>query len=185
MVKCRFSAAVALTLVLIPGIVAGATIKHMEYAHPGDRYIVKLWVDLAVPASEAFAVVTDFESLPKLNPDILVAKKLSKDRLRTVVSLCILFFCKKVEQVQVVSTPKPLKLVMRVVPEKSDLRFGKASWHFVPVAPSRSRLIFQATLDPDFWVPPLIGGWLIRHKVESETIQTCQGIERAARAHGR
>ena len=45
-----------------------------------------------------------------------------------------------------------------------------------------SRLIFFAALTPDFWVPPLIGPYIIKKKMREEAVETVLGLERLASA---
>ena len=36
-------------------------------------------------------------------------------------------------------------------------------------------------MEPDFWVPPLIGPWVIKRTMREQAITTSEGIERLAR----
>lgn len=166
---------------LATGGIPAATVESVEVAHPGERYTVSMRVQVGVSAADAFAVMTDFPALPEVNPNVVKAERLAGDRLRTVISMCIGFFCKRIRQVQSVATEAGSRLAMRVVPEKSDLRFGEAEWRFEPLGTKRSRIVFHAELEPDFWVPPLVGPWIIQNKLEAQAVQTSKGIEREAR----
>ena len=75
-------------------------------------------------------------------------------------------------------------IVPRVLPQMSDLRYGLARWRMSACADDRRRtcLEFKAELEPDFWVPPLIGPWLIQRKLHQEAIVTAEGIEKLAHA---
>lgn len=162
-------------------LATAATLERVEFEQTEQHYVASMWIRLDVPAAEAFAVMTDFDALPRLNPSIIEAEMVADNRLRTVVSMCVLFFCKRVQQVQVVTMPGELRLTMRILPEQSDLKFGTASWHFVPLGPKQSRIVFRAEIAPDFWVPPLIGPWLIENKITEETLITSEGIETLVR----
>lgn len=177
----RWSVCAVFALVLISGSVAAATIEQLEFEQVDDHYVVSMQIELAVSAANAYAVMTDFERLPQLNPSVLKAEMRTPNRLQTVVSLCVLFFCRDIHQVQTVTMPGGFRVHMRVIPDKSDLKYGTASWHFLPLEAQRSRLIFRAELAPDFWLPPLIGPWLLKNKVKTETLQTCESIERFVR----
>lgn len=171
-----------LVLGLMSGTATAATIERAAYAHPDEHYTVTLWIQLEVPAKQAFAVMTDFESMPELNPAIVAAERLPNGRLRTVVSTCFAIFCQKVEQVQTVTVlQEQLRVSMHVLPKKSDLQFGQISWHFIPLPGKHSRIIFHAEVAPDFWVPPFVGAWLFVEQLKSVTLRTSKGIEREVR----
>lgn len=188
-VRTRPSSALALlgAAVLVAGAVfpgapvSAATVERVAVAHSGARYTVTMRVRVDISASEAFAVMTDYPNLPEVNPNMIEAEPLADDRLRTVVSMCVGFFCKKVEQVQSVSAQANTRLNMRVLPAQSDLRFGEASWRFESLDTKRSRIVFRAEIEPDFWVPPVVGSWLIQDKLKTQAIETSKGIEREAR----
>jgi hypothetical protein len=36
-------------------------------------------------------------------------------------------------------------------------------------------------VEPDFWIPPLIGPWLIKRKLLSETLETVDNLEQLAK----
>ena len=38
---------------------------------------------------------------------------------------------------------------------------------------------FSAELEPAFWVPPIIGPWLFRHKITSELLESATYMEMA------
>ena len=40
-----------------------------------------------------------------------------------------------------------------------------------------TELQFTETFEPDFWVPPVIGPWLIQRKLVSEVAETVMYIE--------
>lgn len=138
-------------------------------------------VQVGVAAASAYRVMTDFEALPEVNNNVLIAKRLPNEHLHTVVEMCVAFFCRQVNQVQHYETEPPGVLRMLVVPERSDLRFGMAQWRFQPLNQNTSLLHFDAQLEPDFWVPPLIGPWLVQRKLQQQALITSNGIERVAR----
>jgi len=72
-----------------------------------------------------------------------------------------------------------------VLPAQSDFSYGRADWQFRPAGTS-THLRFSAELEPAFWVPPLLGPWLVERSLREEAERTSAGIERLAAAvtHG-
>jgi uncharacterized protein YndB with AHSA1/START domain len=157
-----------------------ADIEEVAVARDGDRYSVAMTVVLAAPADAVYAAMTDFEALPRINPNIVLSETDDDGRLHTLVELCVAFFCRKVEQWQTVTTDAPHRLNMTVLPERSDLRYGEAEWTFVALTPATSRMRFRTEIVPDFWVPPVIGPWIIQRKLHEQAVITAKGLERAA-----
>lgn len=148
------------------------------------RYSIDMSVRLSVSAAAAYAVMNDFSALLEINHNVAVAEVQPNHRLRTVVNMCIAFFCRSVEQLQTVHSEPPYGLQMNVIPAYSDFSYGRARWRFQPLTASTSRMFFDAQVSPKFWVPPLIGPWLVQRKMQQQALVTANGIERVAREHG-
>ncbi len=167
------------------GPALAAQIESLKVTQQGARYRTEMQVLLEVPATAAYAALTDYPALARINPrvravEILSGKAPAPAQLRTVVELCVGILCKQVEQVQDMRRPAATTLRAEVVSARSDLHYGVADWRFVPQG-TGSRLYFNAEIEPKFWVPPFIGPWLVKRALKHEAITTSQGIEAAAR----
>ncbi|MEC9406036.1 MAG: SRPBCC family protein [Pseudomonadota bacterium] len=148
---------------------------------------MSITVQLEADPVAAYAVLTRFENLPAINPAVqrvTVRSQPSAQQavLETDVRVCVLWFCKTLEQVQDMQLSPSANggtLRARVRPEESNLRHGEADWSIWP-CDERTCLSFNAELEPDFWVPPVIGPWVISRKLTQEALQTSEGIERLA-----
>lgn len=153
------------------------------------RYRVQMSVNLDVPARDAYGVFSDITRLPQINSSVREARVLQQNpaeglRVYTLVRMCVSFFCRMLEQVQdmqFLAHAAGGEIRAEVLPHLSNLRYGRARWTLRDCA-GNTCLRFEAELEPDFWVPPLIGPWLIQRKLRSEAMQTGAGIERLARA---
>ena len=65
------------------------------------------------------------------------------------------------------------------VPALSDFRRGIYRWR-LQSENGATRMQFTALLEPDFWVPPVIGPWLIKRKLLDEVRVTTAAIESRA-----
>ncbi|MEA2079826.1 MAG: hypothetical protein U9P00_08215, partial [Pseudomonadota bacterium] len=43
-----------------------------------------------------------------------------------------------------------------------------------------TRILMRSELAPDFWIPPLLGPWLIKRELRAEALQTMHNLERVA-----
>lgn len=69
-----------------------------------------------------------------------------------------------------------------------DFRSGSGHWLVRPCQEPRewtSCMDVRIELVPAFWVPPLIGPWVMRRKMDEEARRTSAGLERTALALAR
>lgn len=63
------------------------------------------------------------------------------------------------------------------IPELSDFVSGSAIWR-VRAQGEHTRVLYESTLKPAFFVPPVIGGIIIKRHIKDETLDTFRRIER-------
>lgn len=126
---------------------------------------------MAATPAEVYRLVTDHNHLNLLNDDVMESVLLTPPdapvkKRRVVLHICILFFCRDMILVESLQENGKDKLIATVVPEESDFRSGMTVWQVAPVGKTQSRLQFHSTFQPVFRVPPVIGPWLIKKKME-------------------
>lgn len=159
------------------GEILAASVTHVE-----ARYEVAIRARIDAPANVVRRAITDYDNLAAINPDIEVSELLASDaagvsRVHTVINVCILVFCKRVEQLQQVRQVDMNTIEAVMIPEGSDFRYGVARWRLSSPAAATTVLEFTETFEPDFWVPPVIGPWLIQRKLVREVTETSANIE--------
>jgi hypothetical protein len=85
-----------------------------------------------------------------------------------------------VVQVQDVRMPDAHTIEASMVKGEGDFRSGEARW-VLQEHEGATRLHFSHVFEPDFWVPPLIGPWMIEDKLVEEIEVTGRHIEQQAR----
>jgi hypothetical protein len=164
-------------------------IQRLDVTRDGNRYRVELEVRLTTPAAASYTVFADPNNLPKINPSVLRIKVFEhptpqQARLYTEVHVCAAFYCKTLRQVQqmhYISLTDGGEMQADVIPEESDFHYGTAAWSF-HAAGAATQLHFRAELEPAFWIPPLIGPWLVERSLREEAQRTSSGIEALAAA---
>ncbi len=151
----------------------------------GSVYSVHVDALIAAPLPMVYSTITDFGNLAVINPSFRESSVLARteelQRVRTVVEVCILIFCKKVVQVQDVRLPDAHTIEATMVPGQGDFRSGEARW-VLEEHGDMTALHFSHVFEPDFWVPPLIGPWMIEDKLVEEVEVTARYIEQQPRA---
>lgn len=180
----RRSLTLGLIFVALSGVVAAAEIERLELGRDGRTYRLDSRFVLNTPPEAAWRVLTDYEGLPALNPSIKQTKVLASDgpnrhRLYARVRLCAYIFCTTLEHVQWMTQRRPGLLEAEIDPAHSDFEQGAARWELAPAA-AGAQLDLAIEVQPRFWVPPVVGPWLIREALRAQAQRTADGIERRA-----
>lgn len=67
-----------------------------------------------------------------------------------------------------------------MVPEQSNLKMGRTLWH-MQAENDGTRLHWEMTAVPGFWVPPFIGSVLVERGLRIEGRRGVAGVEKLAR----
>lgn len=136
-------------------------------------------------AEQVVAALTDYENITQLHPTIIESEVLETNsgatsaRIRTVVKDCAIFFCKKITRVENIIQRGLQSIDAEVVPFLSDLRSGHTSWKFVSVG-DHTEVKYQATMQPKFWIPPLIRSRTVTKKFRKRISQIVQRLQMIA-----
>lgn len=185
------AAARRLVLVIVltwPLSCAAGKVIRAEVHHKAGRYTLVLAADLDADRAAVYAIVTDYDRLELISRTLVEASRLpsedpSRERRRLVTNTCILLYCKKAALVEDVERNGTDTIYATIVPELSDFRSGWTEWRLSEQGDGRSRIDLHAEMEPDFWVPPLIGPWLIKQKMLNEARDTVEQIEKLAKAN--
>lgn len=159
-------------------------LEQLSVSRDAARYRVEMVAQLDTTAEQAWQVLSKLDSLAVLNDAIeslSVEESPHPDAVGRVVSqirLCAMFFCRTLNQTQDMYI-QGQQLSAVVVPTLSDFKFGKGDWE-ISDRGGNALLTFSAELEPDFWIPPLIGPWVIRRKLAQEAQVTMINLEKAA-----
>lgn len=173
-----------LGLLLAPGAPAGE-VRYTEVRYHDGVYTLEMEMELDAGFDRVRAIITDYDHLARIS-GLLTATSLVdrpggglRRRLRT--RICFLFFCYKPVVVEDVEEIGRDRIVTTVVPALSDFRSGRSEWRLTVPEPGRTRIRFEYEMEPDFWIPPLIGPLLIKSTLRHEAEKTINKIEELAR----
>lgn len=165
---------------------AGAVDFHsMQVSHTGDVYRMEADVHLAAPPAQVFQVLTDYEHLTRISASVVkssVTQRFDGGALvYTDTRICALLICRHLRELQKLTEMPPLDLMSVVVPQTGDnVKVGSGSVH-LEAEGDGTRLVWQMSVQPDFWIPPLIGPALVSRSLRAEATRSAEGIERLAR----
>ena len=162
-----------------------ADVRSLVVTREGDAYSVDADAFLAAPPAAVYAVLTDYDHLTRVSSAVQTSRVVQRlDGGDTLVytdsRVCALFFCRHVIELQRYSKPDTEDLFAEVIPEQSNLKMGKTHWHLEPEADG-TRLHWEMTAVPDFWVPWFIGTALVERGLRIEGRHGMLGVEKLAR----
>lgn len=149
-----------------------------------QRYIVEIDARFNASAERLRELLTDYPNLNRINDSIKRSEVLEINSpqhhsVRTEARVCVAMLCKKIVQVQDVSVLPDGNILATIRATRSDFSYGVARWEFWKEG-TTTRMRFRSELEPSFWVPPLIGPWLIQRGLQNEALKSVANLERLA-----
>jgi len=146
----------------------------------GEHYTLHLDMRIEGHQKDVYAVLVDFKHIPLLNDSIkssqLLESKGKVHRVQFETEGCVLFVCKRINQVVTVTELGDGYIMSVTDPAHSDLKYGKTLWQVIDEGKT-TRITYNGEFVPDFWVPPLIGPILYKNRLLDEGKKTINGIE--------
>ena len=182
--RSRGSRAAVLLLALVGVSSAMALdIDDIGVTKKGRTYKVEITFDVAAPGDRVMAVLTDYRYPDRLNPEVSKREVISRQqgitRVRTEFRSCVFLFCKDVVLTQDVTVVAGTIQAV-IVPAESNFRSGNLVWLVSSNDNGGSHIGFEAVMEPDFFVPPLIGGFFVRKRLRQEILATAENLEAEA-----
>jgi len=159
-------------------------VSELEVSAHGGYYRLHTVLHSRFDRKTLWRFIDDFSQLPRINGAVKSVRSLPAyfsgiRRVRLKTRACVWFFCKTLHHVQDLVYTDRFSVLAIIVPGMSDYKAGWALWRLT-ANPAGSTLTIDLVLVPDFWIPPLIGPYLIKRKLRSEARETLQGLERLA-----
>ena len=144
----------------------------------GDHFHMSLDMMLRAPVRRVWQVITDYADIKRLNPAVKRSAVIRRDGLtllRMHITSCVLFICFPVTQTEAMTASGHRRVRGVIIPQLSSFRSGYSQWRLRAVA-GGTKARFEATFTPSFYIPPLIGPWMIRRKLHDEMRRTASRL---------
>jgi hypothetical protein len=173
--------------VLCANSASAAEMQSIEVDYVDGRYSMEsvIWFDAGV--DETYAVFSDFDLSTEFSGAIVEARNLEPDAqgrpgyyIRN--KGCILFFCKSVVRQGYIDSQDDRLLQAFTDASLSDFRFCEESWEFAEEN-GGTRVSYKLLMEPDFWVPPAVGPYMIKRKLRSSGGRALSRIEAIAQEY--
>jgi hypothetical protein len=186
-VNARVMPGLVVTASLLTSAAAmGAEVSRVEVIHQDNVYTLSLEAYLEAPPAAVFSVITDYPHIQDLHRRVRESRVLRRIDARTtevytLVRGCVAaIFCKSLRRVERVTEIPPTELTAEIIPEDSDLKSGTVHWRLLAEGMG-TRLQYDSAMEPDFWVPPLLGTGLMSLSFRNTTEDMIARVEALAR----
>ena len=148
-------------------------------------YRIKVSAIIEAPPDYIRYVLADSAHIYRLSPSIIESEVLhssptGEKQVRTRLLLCSSVFCREVDRVDIVRMLKSGDFEAEIIPALSEFKSGKAFWKITPIDDG-SHVVYEATLEPDFFIPPVVGTRVVINNLRDEFTTTFIRIENIAR----
>lgn len=186
--KLRLWPAVVLSCVAVHA--HAAEVRDVGVRRQGATFVISMHLAIDAPAPAVFRALQDYAAMARFNPDlraVRVEPTKAPDRMRlfTTIHTCVLVFCKTMHQEQIMTANATANGgVLDAELVNGDFKAGHGRWLVRPCQTPGARTCMDVRIElvPAFWVPPVIGPWVIRRKMVEEARRTSAGLERTALA---
>jgi len=148
-------------------------------------YHISITAEIAASEEHVRQVLTDYVHIYRLSDSIIESQVIEssvdeKTLVETVIRCDFPVVCKEVTLVEEVSTLASGNLQTVILPEKSDFSFGQAVWTTAANG-EKTQLTYQASIEPDFFIPPILGPQMVVANMRNEYKTALYRIEHIAR----
>lgn len=159
--------------------------RDVRVEHRDGRYFMysETWFD--APLAGVFDVLTDydrFERISSIYEDARFDAPGPDGELRvfTLVKGCVLFFCQTMSRTETLVNDGFEMVRATTEPGSSDFEYSVATWRFREDADGTT-VIYEVEMVPSFWVPPVIGPYVMKRKLRKGGADAILRIEALAR----
>ncbi len=163
-----------------------ADIETINISENAGIYHISITANIDAPAKQVRQVISDHAHAYRINNAIIeneVLKTYSTGdiKVRTRLLCCTALFCREAERVDIVRTLKSGDISAVLIPEQSDFHSGEALFKITPDGSSSTHLTYTASIEPNFFIPPIIGPKLVIDSLKEQFSNTFFRIEKVAR----
>ncbi len=174
---------------LLGGLAAGdaaADGPGVQVRFDGTRLDISLDAVLNAPLTELNEVMHDYDRFDRIFPLVVESVQMGEfgdgvRRVRADIEGCILVFCRRLRHVLDVRAAERGWNSAVSVPAASDVRAGHFVWRADALDAEHTRFRFSGWVEPDVWIPPVIGPIAVRRTVQRSFADALPRLEQTAR----
>jgi hypothetical protein len=168
-------------------VAAAATIDELDVIRERGRYSLEANARLEATPESIYAVLTDFDD----NAYARISRAYKESRylepaadgtplVYTRMEGCMLWHCMTIERTERLETDAPRWIKSTALPEGSNFKHATSEWVLEPDGDG-TKMNYKIEMEPDFFVPPIIGPWYLKRTLSQGGLRAVTRIERLAR----
>ena len=169
---------------LFPALAGAADLRAVTVDRVDGAYVMRseVWFDVSI--DKIYGVFLDWDLSTKFSSVVVESRDVEpgedgRPRFYNRNQACILFFCKSFERFGYVSY-EPLKYIEASAdPDKSDFHLSDERWEFREEE-NGTVVVYDLKFKPKFFIPPLIGPAVMKHKLRTSSVDALDRIEAVA-----
>ena len=177
----------ALAGLLIGSLTWAATIDSLDITRKRSRYELIADAQLDASPEAIYAVLVDYDDnrfgrISSVYKESRYMEPASDGTpiVYTLMEGCLLFYCLSMSRVERLETEAPYRIKSVTLPEQSNFKYSTSEWLLEPFV-GGTKMMYRLEMEPDFWVPPVIGPWYLKRTLSQGGVRAVTRIERLAR----
>jgi len=171
-------------LLLLPLSAASADLQEVTVDRQDGIYTMHSRVRFDASLRQLYDVFIDWDQSTKFSSVVVESRNVEPDEtgqpgFYSRNRVCVAFFCRSFERRGYVETEPYEWIRASVDPDRSDFYLSNESWQFVQQGDGVV-VIYDLEFKPKFWVPPLIGPYMIKRKLKTDGPEALMRIDSVA-----
>jgi hypothetical protein len=165
-----------------------ATIDDLDVTRKSGRYALVAAAHLDATPASIYTVLMDYgdNGYSRISSAYKESSYLEPDAdgspiVHTKMEGCLLWYCMILNRVERLETREPNWIKSYTLPERSNFKYSTSEWSLEDDGAGGTNMTYKTELEPDFWVPPVVGPMVLKHKLSSGGVRAVRRIERLAR----
>ena len=169
---------------LLSGAVLPADLRDVTVEKEEKRYRLTSETRFDASVPDLYRVLTDYNLFTEISSVFVESRNLralsnGKPRYYTRMEGCMLLFCKSFVRVGELTLTPHSEIVALADPEESDFKYSQERWQ-LRADGEGTILKYEFELEPSFWVPPVIGTYVMKRALRAGGADAVDRIEALA-----
>ena len=174
----------AALIFLISGTALSAELGNVTVEKEEKRYRLTSETRFDTGVADLYRVLTDYDLFTEFSSVFVESRNLraaanGKPRYFTRMEGCMLLFCKSFVRIGELTLTPQTEIVATADPKQSDFNYSRERW-LLQADGDGVLLKYEFELEPSFWVPPVIGPYVMKRVLRAGGANAVDRIEALA-----
>ncbi|MEE8527008.1 MAG: SRPBCC family protein [Gammaproteobacteria bacterium] len=163
---------------------AAAELLYVEVKKKDDRYFIASAVHYDARIENVYRILIDYDNFKQISSMFKESRYIERNDdgsgvVFTLTEGCLVFFCQTIERTEYLEVKPVSRIVATAIPEQSNMKFSRAIWE-LSEDETGTHMRYSLEMEPDFWVPPLLGRLAMKWVLKRGGQRAAERIEQLA-----